>query len=79
VTPGFVNTILEAEALRASARVLVTFMYWFAGIGFALEPSGAKAMMVGFGLQPAWLIAALTTGGAGPGRPAHYPRPAGLA
>jgi transmembrane protein len=62
VTPGFVNTILEAEALRASARVLVTFIYWFAGIGFALEPTGAQAMMAGFGLQPAWLIAALTTG-----------------
>ncbi|HVG49460.1 MAG TPA: DoxX family protein [Rubellimicrobium sp.] len=62
MTPRFVNSILESEALWAFARVLITFMYWFAGLGFALDPSGAQAMMGGFGLQPAWLIAVLTIG-----------------
>ncbi|HVG48652.1 MAG TPA: hypothetical protein VM899_11025, partial [Rubellimicrobium sp.] len=29
MTPRFVNSILESEALWAFARVLITFMYWF--------------------------------------------------
>ena len=60
--PRFVNAILESDVLWFLARVLITFMYWFAGLGFALDPSGAQAMMGGLSLQPAWLVAVGTIG-----------------
>jgi transmembrane protein len=39
--------------------VAITFMYWFAGIGFLLNFAGAVAMMRGYGIEPAGLIAGL--------------------
>jgi transmembrane protein len=41
------------------ARILLTFMFWYAGIGFLLDFHGAEAIMGTYGL-PAWMIAALT-------------------
>ena len=38
----------------------MTFMYWFAAIGFLLDFTGAEAMVRGYGLEPAGVMAALT-------------------
>ena len=58
---SFVFPILEHPATWLTARVLGTFMYWFAGLGFLLDFNGAIATMQanGFPGNPA-LIAALT-------------------
>jgi transmembrane protein len=35
-------------------------MYWYAGIGFVLDFQAAQQIMSAAGIQPAWLVAALT-------------------
>jgi transmembrane protein len=60
MTPKWVARILESEALWLLARLLLTFMYWYAGIGFLIDFNGAQAVMAANGVQPAALIAALT-------------------
>jgi transmembrane protein len=57
---GLVDAILTSQALFAFGRVLITFMYWYAGIGFLLNFSGAVVQMRALGLEPAAFIAALT-------------------
>ncbi|WBU53381.1 DoxX family protein [Paracoccus sp. SCSIO 75233] len=58
---SFVFPILESPALWLVARILGTFMYWYAGLGFLLNFEGAVAAMQanGFTSSPA-AIAALT-------------------
>lgn len=60
MAPRFVSRILESDLLWHFSRVLITFMYWFAGIGFALDFGSAQGTMAAFGLSPVWLIAILT-------------------
>jgi transmembrane protein len=60
MTPHFVVAILRSAWLWLLARVLITFMYWYAAIGFVTDFSGAQAAMGMTGIQPAWLLAALT-------------------
>jgi transmembrane protein len=55
-----VDTILVQRWLFVAGRFAMTFMYWFAAIGFLLDFSGAEAMVRGYGLEPAGLMAALT-------------------
>jgi len=57
---GLVDPILTSRALFTFGRVLITFMYWYAGIGFLLNFSGAIDQMRALGLEPAPVIAALT-------------------
>jgi transmembrane protein len=57
---GLVDEILTSRALFTFGRVLITFMYWYAGIGFLLNFTGAVAQMQALGLEPAAVIAALT-------------------
>lgn len=58
---SFVNPILGSPITWLIARVLVTFMYWFAGLGFLFNFPGAVATMQasGFAGNPT-LIAVLT-------------------
>ena len=60
MTPNWVARILESEWLWLVARVVITFMYWYAGIGFLVDFQTAQATMGMSGIQPLWLIAALT-------------------
>ncbi len=54
-----VDSILEKRSLLVGSRVAITFMYWFAGFGFLLNFPGAVAMMQGYGLEPASLLAGM--------------------
>jgi transmembrane protein len=54
-----VDNILDRHWLLVGGRVAITFMYWFAGIGFLLNFPAAVAMMHGYGLEPATWIAVL--------------------
>lgn len=58
--PGFVSNILKSDWLWHLARVIITFMYWFAAIGFILDFNAAQGTMGLAGIEPLWLIAALT-------------------
>jgi transmembrane protein len=60
MTPLWVRRILQSDLLWHFCRILGTFMYWFAGAGFLLDFGSAQATMSAFGLEPVWLIAALT-------------------
>jgi transmembrane protein len=56
----FVADALESDWLWHLSRIVVTFMFWYAGFGFLFDFSGAQATMALTGLQPLWLVAALT-------------------
>lgn len=60
---SLVFPILESPVTPWVARILGTFMYWYAGLGFLFDFNGAVATMQanGFAGNPA-LIAALTLG-----------------
>lgn len=60
MTPRFVANILRSTWLWRLSRVLITFMYWYAALGFVMNFSGAEASMALTGLRPRWLIAGLT-------------------
>lgn len=62
MTPNWVAKILESDALWHVSRLLITFMYWYAGLGFLFDFTGAQATMGAFGFHPVWLVAALTLG-----------------
>jgi transmembrane protein len=55
-----VDTILVQRWLFVAGRFAVTFMYWFAAIGFLLDFPAAEAMVRSYGLEPAGLMAVLT-------------------
>jgi transmembrane protein len=54
-----VDNILDRHWLLVAGRVAITFMYWFAGIGFLLNLPAAVEMMHGYGLERAGWIAGL--------------------
>lgn len=60
MTPRLIDTTLRSDWLWLLSRLLVTFMFWYAGIGFALNFQGAQQVMGSVGIQPLWLVAALT-------------------
>ena len=62
MTPNWVAKILESDALWHVSRLLITFMYWYAGLGFLFDFTGAQETMGAFGFHPVWLVAALTLG-----------------
>ena len=59
MTPRFVADILRSAWLWHLARVLITFMYWYAALGFVMDFSSAQAAVAQTGFQPTWLIAVL--------------------
>jgi transmembrane protein len=58
--PKFIAELLESDWLWHLSRIIITFMFWYAGFGFLFDFTGAQATMGMTGLQPLWLIAALT-------------------
>lgn len=60
MTPHWIRAILENEFVWFLARLLGTFFYWFAGIGFLLNFDSAVGAVTSFGMQPVALIAGLT-------------------
>lgn len=60
MTPKWVEDILETEWLWVLSRIILTFMYWYAGLGFLLDFGGAVQTMTALGLEPAGPVAALT-------------------
>ncbi len=60
MTPKLIDDILKSDWLWHLSRVIITFMYWYAGIGFALNFGGAQQAMASTGIQPLWFVAALT-------------------
>jgi transmembrane protein len=57
---ALLDELLASRALFIFGRVLITFMYWYAGIGFLLNFPGAVEQMGALGMEPAVVIAALT-------------------
>ncbi|WP_108485009.1 DoxX family protein [Oceaniglobus ichthyenteri] len=55
----WVEDILESAVMWFLARVLATFFFWWAGLGFILDQDTARATMDALGFQPAWLFAIL--------------------
>lgn len=55
------DTILGSRPTRVAARVLLTFVFWSAGVAGLLAFPERVAEMAHFGLQPAPLYAAVTT------------------
>jgi transmembrane protein len=60
MTPRFVADILRSTWLWHLSRVLITFMYWYAALGFVINFRGAEQSMELSGIDPAWLMAGLT-------------------
>jgi transmembrane protein len=60
MTPKLIDDILKSDWLWHLSRLTVTFMYWYAGIGFALDFQGAQQAMASTGIQPLWVVAGLT-------------------
>jgi transmembrane protein len=57
---GALGTMLSSRVLFAFGRVLITFMYWYAGLGFLLNFSGAVQEMRSLGIEHSTIITALT-------------------
>ncbi|WP_313138156.1 DoxX family protein [Paracoccus jeotgali] len=57
---SFIHRLLQSDWLWHLSRILLTFMYWFAGFGFLFDFAGATATMEMFGLHPPAVIAAIT-------------------
>ena len=55
-----VDTILLERWLFLAGRIVMTFMFWFAGLGFLLDFQGAVETVRGYGLEPAGPFAAAT-------------------
>jgi transmembrane protein len=55
-----VDTILLERWLFLAGRIAITFMFWFAGLGFLVDFPGAVETVRGYGLEPAVPFAALT-------------------
>ena len=55
-----IDATLERQWLFAVARILVTFMYWYAGFGFLLNFSSLVGTVRGSGIEPATAVAAMT-------------------
>lgn len=57
---GLIDALLGGRILNLAARVLVTFVFWSAGLFAVLNFSAWSGEMVHFGLEPAPLFGAAT-------------------
>lgn len=57
MTPSFLAALLASPAFGVFARVVLTFVFWSAGLGMAADYSGTLGLMTHFGLAPAALFA----------------------
>lgn len=54
--PSVFAAILESRAFLLLARVLLTFVFWTAGLGKLIGFDANAAEMDAFGLSPGWLV-----------------------
>jgi transmembrane protein len=54
------DAMLTSRTLFAFGRVLITFMYWYAALGFLLDFSGAVQEMRSLGIEHSAVVTALT-------------------
>lgn len=57
MTPSFLSTLLASPVFIVFARVVLTFVFWGAGISKIVDYQGTLAEMSHFGLQPAAVFA----------------------
>lgn len=58
--PNAIAAILDSRAFDILARVLLTFVFWSSGLAKLFDFTTNAAMMEGYGLQPGWLVNAIT-------------------
>src|SRR5258705_1876892 len=56
----FIGLLLRAPSTAAAARVVLWLPFWWSGLTKLLDFSGGTAEMAALGLEPAWLLNALT-------------------
>ncbi len=63
LTPYPLSAILDSRAFAIFARIVLTFVFWSAGLGMALDYGETLRTMSHFGLQPAhlWAPAVIAT------------------
>lgn len=54
--PRFINILLGSPALLLTARLVLTFVFWSAGIAKIVDFEANAAEMESLGLTPGWLI-----------------------
>lgn len=59
MTPSILAGLLASPVFGVFARILLTFVFWSAGLGMAADYSGTLGVMAHFGLQPAAVFAPL--------------------
>ncbi|MGU3495718.1 DoxX family protein [Xanthobacteraceae bacterium A53D] len=52
MTPSFIDAILRSRIFFVFARIVLTFVFWGAGIGKIVDYPGTLAEMAHFGLNP---------------------------
>jgi transmembrane protein len=55
-----IRLFLQAPATTAAARIVLCLPFWWSGLSKLLDFSGGTAEMAALGLEPAWLLNALT-------------------
>lgn len=55
MTPFPLSALLDSRAFAVLARIVLTFVFWSAGLGMALDYGETLRTMAHFGLQPAHL------------------------
>jgi len=60
MTPRPIALILESSAIWFISRVLITFMFWWEGLYFLTNFSATIPILNVLGVQPAWLMPAIT-------------------
>jgi transmembrane protein len=55
-----IGLFLRAPATAAAARIVLCLPFWWSGLNKLLDFSGGTAEMAALGLEPAWLLNALT-------------------
>lgn len=63
MTPFPLSALLESRAFAVFARIVLTFVFWSAGIGMAIDYGETLRTMSRFGLDPAmaWAPAVIAT------------------
>lgn len=57
MTPSILAALLASSAFGVFARILLTFVFWSAGLGMAADYSTTVGVMAHFGLEPATAFA----------------------
>lgn len=55
-TPGVIAAILDSRAFALAARIVLTFVFWSAGLAKLIDFQRNASEMESFGLHPGWLV-----------------------